>query len=63
MVMVKVLLRNHASIKPKDKYMWTPLHFAASKGHTDLVELLLGQGASTEAMQTDKWTPLHFATQ
>jgi ankyrin repeat protein len=39
----------------------TPLHCAASYGHTAVVELLLSRGANVGAITTKAWTPLHAA--
>jgi ankyrin repeat protein len=40
---------------------WTPLHFAAFKGHKEIVELLIAKGAVVDAMDYRDWTPLHWA--
>ena len=39
----------------------TPLHWAASQGHTDAIKALVAAGASVEAQDDTKWTPLHYA--
>lgn len=40
---------------------WTPLHWAAAKGHKDVVELLLANKADADATESFGWTPLHWA--
>ncbi|CAG0911283.1 unnamed protein product, partial [Cyprideis torosa] len=40
---------------------WTPLHFAADRGHTSSVACLLEKGAPVEAEEKDKARPLHAA--
>lgn len=40
---------------------WTPLHYAASGPHTDLVALLLARGAEVEARSPNGTTPLMMA--
>ena len=39
----------------------TPLHYAAIKGHKEVVELLIAAGADVNAKDIDEWTPLHRA--
>ncbi|CAG0899969.1 unnamed protein product [Cyprideis torosa] len=39
----------------------TPLHYAATLGHTSSVTCLLEMGAPVDATEKDKWRPLHFA--
>ena len=41
---------------------WTPLHYAASGPHTELVEWLVGKGAALEAESPNKTTPLMMAS-
>ena len=36
---------------------WTPLHFAADKGHVQVAELLLAKGADIEAKDKVGATP------
>ncbi len=42
---------------------WTPLHYAAAGGHTEMVTYLLAQGADPLASARGGWTPLHAARQ
>ena len=39
----------------------TPLHCAAEKGHTAIVDTLLAHGADAKAVAKTGWTPLHYA--
>lgn len=39
----------------------SPLHLAASGGHTLIVQLLLSRGAQVDALTTNRATPLHYA--
>ena len=32
-----LLIENGADVNSKDKYGWTPLHYAAREGHTEIV--------------------------
>ena len=50
-----------AEINVKDNHGMTPLHWAARKGHTTIVEYLLTKGAEINVKDNDGWTPLHFA--
>ena len=61
--MVELLLnfRQGASIEARNNLGYTPLHFAASKGHTVVVGLLLEKGASINAKDGFDSTPLHNA--
>jgi len=45
----------------KDKVGETPLHYAAERGHLDVVKLLLEHGADPNVQDNDGWTPLHYA--
>ncbi|HSR69529.1 MAG TPA: ankyrin repeat domain-containing protein [Acidobacteriota bacterium] len=40
---------------------WTPLHIAASRGSTDLVEMLIRKGADLSAKDAQERTPLELA--
>ena len=42
---------------------YTPLHWAASEGHTEIAQALLDNGADIEARGSSGYTPLHWAAQ
>jgi len=44
-----LLKENHVLVFSKDKYGFTPLHWAALAGHKDVAELLLADGARVNA--------------
>lgn len=44
-----------------DKYGWTPVYAAASKGHLEVVRLLVDQGANIDAATNAGWTPVSAA--
>lgn len=60
---VNDLLHNKASPRGSEQSMWTPLHEAASKGRTDMVELLLARKSEgILELQGGKYgTPLYQA--
>lgn len=47
----------------KNRYVWTPLHIAAKKGHIETVKTLLGLGARTDMANLYEETPLHVAVE
>ncbi|KLJ06560.1 hypothetical protein EMPG_10037 [Blastomyces silverae] len=65
----KMLLKNSAAAgipfrrhtSRKDTYGRTPLFWAATRGHRDVVELLLEHGAKINSKDRDKLTALHIA--
>ncbi|PGH35704.1 hypothetical protein GX50_01417 [[Emmonsia] crescens] len=54
-----VLFRRHAS--RKDSYGRTPLFWAATRGHEDVVKLLLDHGVNINSKDRSKLTALHIA--
>ena len=42
----------------EDRYGRTPLHYAASNGHKEIVELLIAEGAEVNAKDKGRKTPL-----
>lgn len=45
----------------KNVYGGTALHYACSKGHSEVIGILLANGADIEARTNSGWTPLHTA--
>ena len=55
------LVESGAKVASEDKYGWQPLHWAALKGHMNLVLLLLEKGADPAAVDADGEQPHHKA--
>ncbi len=56
--------QNFVDIKNSDDF--TPLHFAAINGHTDIARELVKVGAQKDVQASEKkrrWTPVHYAAQ
>mgnify|MGYP000480537135 FL=1 len=45
----------------EDGWEWTPLHYAAIRGHKEIAELLIAKGADVNAKNSVGQTPLQFA--
>ncbi|WP_264686539.1 ankyrin repeat domain-containing protein [Wolbachia endosymbiont (group B) of Rhopobota naevana] len=46
---VKSLISRNANVNTRDKYSWTPLHWAAYKGHLEVAEFLVKKAADINA--------------
>jgi hypothetical protein len=55
---VKMVLGFGVDVNAKDKDGWTPLMWAAVKGHENCVSALISGGASVNAKSSDGWTAL-----
>jgi ankyrin repeat protein len=60
---VKRLIGAGADLEARDKYDETPLHCAATWGHTEAAKALIEAGADLEAMNKYDKTPLQVAAQ
>eukprot|EP01103_Thecamoeba_quadrilineata_P019468 TRINITY_DN789_c1_g1_i6.p1 TRINITY_DN789_c1_g1~~TRINITY_DN789_c1_g1_i6.p1 ORF type:complete len:195 (-),score=19.95 TRINITY_DN789_c1_g1_i6:9-593(-) len=58
--LVNTLLEVQAEISARDDRRWTPLHEAASAGHTEVCHRLLQEGACVEARTNTSTLPLHY---
>ena len=54
----RVLLENGAELNPPG---WTPLHYAAFDGRTEMIKFLLDKGAEKNAVAPNEFTPLMLA--
>jgi len=61
--LVEALFFAGADVNSKGINNWTPLHYAARFGRTDVVKFLLKARASVHAIDEDGDTPLHIAAQ
>jgi ankyrin repeat protein len=62
--LLKLLLRNKASVKSLDEQKRTPLHWAAQQCHSDsveMVELLLAHRSEIDALDQERSSPLLLA--
>lgn len=59
--LVEVCKRLIALDADVNKTGWTPLHYAASGGHVEVVKLLLGRSAYIDAESPNRTTPLMMA--
>ena len=56
-----MVLRRKADVNVKGDMQWTPLHFASSHGHLEVVKLLVERKANVNAQVRDHGTPMHLA--
>ena len=56
-----ILITERNDFNATDDLGNTPLHYAAHKGHIDIVDYLVNNGADVNAKDGGGWTPLHWA--
>jgi ankyrin repeat protein len=61
LIKLQTALEKGANPNTKDDDGWTPLHWAAYRGHVDVVRVLLERGADPNAKNNKGSTPLHWA--
>ncbi|KAJ9605133.1 hypothetical protein H2200_010523 [Cladophialophora chaetospira] len=49
------------SVEVRDSLGWTPLHWAAARGHSQMIDFLLDNGAQIETQDPRLWTPLFWS--
>ena len=59
--LVALVEKSPESVSDRDSEGCTALHWAADKGHRDMVEILLRHGADIHAMDVDGQKPLEYA--
>jgi len=57
----RLLIEKRANVNAKDKYGWTPLHYATGNCHVDILHLLVDNGANLEAQNNHGSRALHKA--
>ncbi|MCG6924128.1 MAG: ankyrin repeat domain-containing protein [Acidobacteria bacterium] len=55
------LAKSPDALAARDRFRYTPLHWAAVQGHWDVVATLVERGADVNALGGDGGTPLHMA--
>ena len=60
-VLDHLIVHFHFNVNSKTGRGYSPLHYAAYHGHTNIVELLLNRGAEVNSETGDGWTPLRYA--
>ena len=60
-IMQALILHNNDYINDVNKKNWTPLHYAVSKGHLEIVNYLLSNKADVTVQNDDGWNVYHIA--
>ncbi|CAI9739558.1 ankyrin repeat domain-containing protein 6-like [Octopus vulgaris] len=61
MEIVKMLLEAGSKVNVKDNRGNLPLHHAAMKGHTAIIDILMENGSEINVQDKNGWSPLHCA--
>lgn len=57
----EILLKEGDDPNVRDAQNWTPLHWACSRGSTEMMDYLLRNGANVDALDLSGWSPLFWA--
>lgn len=60
-ILLTEMLDSGAAVDSTDAHGCTALHFAADRGHPDIVQLLLSRGACVNHADSEGQTALHYA--
>jgi len=58
---IELLILNGSAVQARDKFGWTPLHWAAAYNTSAVVDVLLSEGADLTSRGEGGLTPLHLA--
>ena len=58
-----LLIERGAEVDARDKFGWTPLHYASKYGHLEISRVLIDHGADVNTRQRHHVTPMHISVE